>query len=115
MRLIVLMLLLSGVVMADDLQRWRWSAYAFAGSQAFDVATSWGQPESNPRLRGLNGRCCSSTGLVVKTAVAGMIILAQRHIIRKHPHSRAAKIFTGMNFGLAGTGAVIGIRNLRMR
>lgn len=111
--LVALCVLFSLPLAGEDLRLWKWSAAAYASSQVFDSATSWGYVEANPRLRSEDGRF-GGKAVAIKSVYTGGLIMLQWYLVKKHPLSKSVKVFASINFGLAGAGAAVGIRNLRM-
>lgn len=97
-------------------ERWsrvyRWSLVALAGTQAADVATSWNGHESNPLLRGPNGRF-GGRAIGLKIGIMGGTVAFQQILRRKRPQLEGAMALG--NFAGAGlTGWQAG-RNVQIR
>lgn len=104
-------LLAAGVAPAADLYRSSLAAYGIAG--AADVASSYGQREGNPLvITGSRGQFDGSS-LALKAGIMGGIFAIEHIAMRKYP--RARRVFTVVNFGLAGQTGFVAARNVGRR
>lgn len=92
---------------------YRWSLAALAGSQAADVATSWGGHESNPILRGPNGRF-GGRAIGLKIGIMGGTVALQQLLRRKRPGKFEQSMALGNLAGAGLTGWQAG-RNIQIR
>lgn len=89
---------------------WKWSAMALSVGTALDVSSSWGHYEANRIVPTADGRF-GWQGAAVKVGFAAGTIALQRYVLRRHPQSGIAKVFTAINFGVGTQLGVIGARN----
>lgn len=91
-----------------------WGSVAFlAAGHIADHRSSIGQRELNPFLRGTAGQYDSGRGALIKAAIVGGNVIAQRLLIRRHPRLR--KWATGANLVWGGASFAIAARNQRQR
>jgi len=110
MKALPILLLVGLTLQAQDIPRfrtWKASVVAVGISQAMDIASSYQRPgfEANP----LFGDTVTGRDVAIKVAGVAGIILLQRYVIRRHPDTKAARLFSVINFSTAGivTGAAI--------
>ena len=110
-RAVAIALLLSSAVFAADPDEsqtyYRWSLAAVAGSQAADIASSWGGTEANPLLG-----AGQTFGAKQAAAKCGVIAGAQATawwFTRRHPKAR--RLLANINFGVSGATTAVAIRN----
>lgn len=89
---------------------WIASLLAVAGSTAFDAASSAGRYESNPLLRRADGTFNGPRALAIKGSSAGLMLVMQGLLARKHPD--AYKRATILNAATAAAFTAIAARNL---
>lgn len=89
---------------------WQWSCAALIAGQAADIASSYGHFESNPLLRGPDGRF-GPRGMAIKVGVTGGVVLTQWLILRRYP--KYASVLAGINFGAAAVTTTVAIGNWR--
>ncbi len=109
-KLSLITLLLNGMLLAQDIPRfhlWQASVVSVAATQILDVASSWNQPESNP----LFAPTFTAGDAVIKLTIIAGILGVQRCILHKYPKKRHVKLFSILNFTLAGVGAGVVYRN----
>ena len=94
---------------------WRWSVAAVAAGQAADLATSHRGYESNSWLRNESGELATGRAIGIKGGVTAGSALLQVWALRRWPNSSAARIFTVVNFGIAGLHGGVAVHNLRVR
>jgi len=108
MRLLIL-LLAGSLLSAEQIPRmWKWSAIALAGATTADAVSSWGGVEVNPILAGRDRRF-GARGVAIKAGIAAGTLIMQWAIMKRHP--KAAKAFSYVNFGIAGSYVGFTIRN----
>lgn len=89
----------------------KWSLAALLAGNAADTATSWGQHETNPILRGRDGKFdAGSTG--IKFGITGALIGAELLLSRHHP--TAEKAFVVANFAVGGVMAGTAVQNYQI-
>ncbi|MDX1980395.1 MAG: hypothetical protein SFV51_09010 [Bryobacteraceae bacterium] len=89
---------------------WKLSVVAAAAAAAADSHSSWGRLETNPLLRGSNGRF-GLQSLALKALITGGAIGVQYLILRKHPNAEKYGVATNMIMaGVLGTAAAINYR-----
>lgn len=110
MKLLPLLLLLISVAHAETRAQklWRVSAAVLIAGNAADMASSYGQMELNPALRGSDGRF-SCRGVSLKAGLVGGALLIQRMTLRRSPQS--AGRFAVVNFTVGGLLGGVAIRN----
>ena len=90
-----------------DERLYRWSVAAVAASHVADVHSSWGGIEANPVLG--RGQRYGWRATSIKVGVAGVALLIQRYVLKRHPrHARAAAV---TNLAMAGATAGIAAGN----
>ena len=96
---------------------WKWSVVAMGAAQAADiVSTEMSRGvEANPLIpTRANGK--PQYGFyAVKAGFAVGFTLIQRRIMKRHPDSKTARIFSGVNFGIASMTTAVSINNWRIR
>ena len=88
---------------------YRWSLAAVAGSQAADVASSWGGIEANPVLGA--GRVFGPREAAIKCGVVAGAQFAWWYFTRRHPKAR--RILSYINFGTSAATTAVAVRNWR--
>jgi hypothetical protein len=131
-RLISLFLLLSVSLMgADPVTRyikipepkprpspmWKISVAALAVSTGADIGVTVAKagphlPEANPLLRNRDGSV-GVKGIAIAGGLTVGVVLLERHYIRKRPKLR--KVFSWINFGLAGMHGAFAVHNARTK
>ena len=90
---------------------YRWSLAAVAGSQAADIASSWGGIEANPMLGA--GHTFGPREAAIKGGVVAGAQLAGWYFTRRYPKAR--RLLSHINFGVSGATTMVAIRNWRIR
>lgn len=90
----------------------RWSLVALVTANAADAASSWQLTERNPLIAGRDGRF-GLQSVMLKSAILGASLLAQRAITRRWPEWR--KRMAWVNFATAGALGAIAHRNAGLR
>jgi hypothetical protein len=108
------LILLATLAAAQEMPRmttWRLSVAALGVAQGLDIASSYGNVgrEQNP----LFGDTFTAKDAALKVGVVVAVVATQRLVIRKYPHSKAARVFSLVNFGVAGVTGVVAVRNWR--
>lgn len=109
-RLLFLILLTASISYGQTMPRfnlWQVSTASLITTQILDVQSSWQQPEANP----IFGDTFTGRDAALKLSLIGVILLTQRYIMHKYPKSKAAGIFSAVNFSLAGVGVAVVARN----
>ena len=88
---------------------WKWTLGALVATNAADLSTSVGRPETNPFLRGPDGRFSTRRGFAIKSAAIGGLALTEWLLIRKQPELH--KPFTVVNGIAAGVVAGVAVQN----
>ncbi|HEU0120887.1 MAG TPA: hypothetical protein VFQ91_10210 [Bryobacteraceae bacterium] len=91
--------------------RWRTMLYrvsvvALTASTAADVGTSWGGRESNPALRGADGRF-GARGAALKFGLLGGALVTEYWLHRKHPNSDTAVMIFNASMAAVSTRAAV--------
>ena len=94
-------------------QTWEFSFSALAVSRGADLYSSRGLYESNPLLRGPDGRFSMARGLAVTIPTLVFVHGVQKWAMRKWPSSRTPFIVT--NFVMAGVTLGVAAHNERIR
>lgn len=120
-----LILILAGFGMAGDLtgvttlgrtpgqiegkRLWEASIISMAAANTSDILSSRGMEESNPIFRGTNGTFSTDRGIALKSLYVVSVAAVQWVVLRHHP--RYVKLFTAIDFGMAGTTGAISAHN----
>ena len=96
-------------------KRWILTAVALTAAHVLDAHSSRGRLEANPLLRGPQQRFSMGKAVVVKSAAAGGLLLAQAILSRKLPRRRLYKPFTYMNLVAGGVTTATATRNYIVR
>lgn len=92
-------------------KKWILTAVALTAAHVLDAHSSRGGHEANPLLRGPNGEFRMRKAVLVKSAAAGGLLLAQAILARKLPRRRLYKPFTYMNVIAGGVTTATATRN----
>ena len=118
--LLIFTLVMTAIMRAEEpSQKFYWpSVIVFAGGNALDAHSSWGQRELNPYAASANGRY-GAKGLSIKIAyTAGMMAMEQViiHVLPKgKARNKARGVFTKFNFVAGGGFSGIAVRNYIVR
>ena len=109
-RMLSLALLLVSIASAESRAKkfWKWSITALVAGATMDVATSYGELEGNPLLRGKDGRL-GARGAGIKFGIMGGALLGEALLVRKHPE--AALALGVANFGLGEVLGGLAVKN----
>ena len=118
-RLLILCLMAGPSLYAETprLDQWCWwnvSAVTLAATSAADMATSYGLYELNPLIPSVAlgpRRQFTAKTVVIYSAVTAGILLAQRHLGKRH--KRLRRVFAVVNFGYSGIHMAAVIHNTR--
>ena len=110
------LILLTVLASAQDMPRmttWKLSVAAFGTAQGLDIASSYGHVGREQNA--LFGDTFTGRDAALKVGVTVGVVTVQYFIIRKYPHSKAAKVFALVNGGAAGVTGITAVRNWRRR
>lgn len=117
MKTATLLLFFASISPAQEMPRWNkvWmaSSATLMAAQVADIASSYGNVgrEANPVF----GDTFTAKDAALKLGITGGFVVAQYFVIRRFPKSKAAKVFSVVNFGAAGATGVVAARNWRQR
>lgn len=96
---------------------WKWSAASWSAATVLDItSTEMSQGiEANPLIPTRSNGKPHAGVYVGKIAFTSGMIALQYIIIKRHPRSRAAKVFSVVNFGAAAGTTAVAARNWRIQ
>lgn len=119
LRITLFPLLLAGLILpaASAAERpsrwhavWRVSQALLAGSDAADIASSWGKNEANPLVR--SGPRFSYGSAAIKVGALAGGLAAQHYIARKYPEETS--LMASVNLAAAAVLGVVAARNMQV-
>jgi len=108
--ILITLLLASGIFSHDRL--WTASVISASAGIGLDLASSYGEYEANPRLRGADGRL-GAKGVAINVGVVSALITSR--LLGKHLPGKFKRVLTVVNFSFAGARVGIAARNWRLR
>ena len=93
-------------------KRWAISLAPLFAAQTLDATSSYGMRELNPLLAGSNGGF-GMKAVGIKFAAVGGFAAVETVLVRKHPHT--AKLFTILNWTVAGVTSSFAVHNYSIR